>query len=104
MKREGCAVLLLFAVVLVMDQARPARNVEAKQLIFHEPTGHEKLAIGSPRAPGAATDLAPDDAVVWIVGDSGIDRAILTGDGLRFSDEKGRPLRSYLAKPIRAAP
>jgi hypothetical protein len=103
MRRAGCGVLLLLAVVVTMGQSRQPRTVEAEQFILRDTQGRARLFIGTPRVSGVAIDLGPDEPAVWITDTKGTDRAILMGDGLRFADEKARPLRSYVALPNRSA-
>jgi hypothetical protein len=98
-KRVGVILLISIAAFVFIAQARPPRTLEAEQFILRDAQGRERLAIGTPRVSGVALDLAPDDAAVWISGNNGVDRAILTNEGLRFADDKGRPLESYLANP-----
>lgn len=97
MKRAGGGVLLLLAVVVTMGQSRQPRTVEAEQFILRDTQGRVRLTIGTPRVSGAALDTGSDEPALWLIDTNGTDRAILTGDGLRFADEKARPLRSYTA-------
>ena len=84
-------------MVITMGQARQPRTVEAEQFILRDVQGRPRLSLGTPRVSGVAVDVGPDEPAMWITDRNGTDRAILTGEGLRFADEKARPLRSYLA-------
>lgn len=87
-----------------LAQSRPSRTVETEQLILRDAQGRARLTMGTSRISGVAIDVAPDEPTVWLTDTKGTDRAILTGDGLRFADEKGRPLQRYVALPGRSAP
>jgi hypothetical protein len=97
MKRAGCGALLLFVVVVTMGQSRQPRTLEAEQFILRDTQGHARLTIGTPRVSGVAVFTDSDEPALWFTNTKGTDRAVLTGDGLRFADEKGHPLRSYTA-------
>lgn len=97
MKRAGCGALLLLATVVTMGQSRQPRTLEAEQFILRDTQGHVRLTIGTPRVSGAAIDTGSNEPALWLIDTNGTDRAILTTDGLRFADEKARPLRSYTA-------
>jgi len=103
LKRAILAIFLLPAAIVVMGQAHPARTIEAEQFILRDAQGRQKLTIGTPRVSGVAVDLTPDEPALWIAGNNGVDRAILTSGGLRFSDDKGRALGSYLANRNQSA-
>lgn len=88
--RAGLFALLFVAAMVTMGQARPSRTVEAEQFVLRDSQGRQRLVIGTPRNSGVAFDLAPDEPAIWIMGENGVDRAILSGDGLGFADEKGK--------------
>jgi hypothetical protein len=97
MKRAGCGALLLLALVVTTGQSRQPRTVEAEQFILRDTQGRVRLTIGTPRVSGVAVFTDSDEPSLWFTDTKGTDRAILMGDGLRFADEKGHPLRSYTA-------
>jgi hypothetical protein len=65
------------------------KTVEAEKIILRDSHGRARLTIGTPEFAGATVDMKPDDPVVWMSDDKGIDRAVLTTDGLFFSDGRG---------------
>src|SRR5215831_19264837 len=73
----ACAVVLVGA-------AKPSRTIEAEKFVLLDSHGRVKLTIGTPATAGGAFDTNPDDAVIWITGDNGADRAMLSKDGLLF--------------------
>ena len=69
-----------------MAQAQAKRTIEAQQFVLRDAEGRPRIMIGTPRFAGAAVDLRADDPAIWISGTDGIDRAVLTMDGLTFAD------------------
>jgi hypothetical protein len=86
-KRGGLAILLAAATLIGMGQGRPTRSLEAEQFILKDAQGRPRLVIGTPSISGAAVGLAPDEPAIWLDRDKS--HAVLTSDGLGFSNEKG---------------
>jgi len=92
LKRIGIAAFLMMAVAFLMGQARPSRTVEAERIIMLDSHGHARITIGTPGSSGAAVDMKPDDPAIWMSDERGVDRLILTVDGIKLADAKGRPV------------
>jgi hypothetical protein len=70
--------------------ARPKdRILDAEAIIVRD--SRPRVTIGTPRVVGAGVSMNSDDPAIWISDRSGNDRLILTADGVRVADEKGRP-------------
>jgi hypothetical protein len=91
LERLGTAAFLLMGVALLMGQARPSRTVEAEKIIVLDSHGRPRITIGTPGSSGAALDMKPDDPAIWMSDGMGVDRMILTVDGIKLADAEGRP-------------
>ena len=83
----ACGVL----VFVGLGAAKRPRVIEAEKIVLRDAQGHSRLTIGTPEATGAAVSLRPNDPAIWLSDETGMDRAILTSDGLYFANEKARP-------------
>lgn len=92
LKRVGIAALALMATAVLMGQARPSRTVEAEKIIVRDSHGRPRITIGTPLSSGAAVAIQPDDPAIWMSDEKGVDRMILTMDGIKVADAKGRPI------------
>jgi hypothetical protein len=101
MRRLGGAALILAAALGAIYATRPVPDVvTSHKFVLLDREGHARITISTPAYAGAVVDEThPDDPAVWISDARGQDRAILTSDGLRFADEKVKPLADYLATP-----
>ena len=88
--RAGLVASLLAVAAVTMGQARTSRTVEAEQFILRDAQGRQRLTIGTPRFSGVAIGLEADRPAIWITGSNGVDRAILTSDGIYWADEHGK--------------
>ncbi len=71
------------------------RTIEAEQFILRDSQGRARIIIGTPKFSGVAVDLGANDPAIWISDEKGMDRAILTADGLRFADRRGRSTATF---------
>jgi hypothetical protein len=102
LRRVAVVFALLGVIVLGMAQAKPKPlAIEAEQLVIRDGRGRARVTIGTPASGGAAVGLSPDEPAIWITDEKGQDRAILSSDGLRFADEKGKRLATYSATAAR---
>jgi myo-inositol-hexaphosphate 3-phosphohydrolase len=86
--------LLLVIVAGLKAQQRPARTIEAEKFVLLDSKGRARVTIGTPRSSGVAIDLPADEPSIWISDLNGMDRVIITTDGLRLANESGRPAAS----------
>ena len=75
------------------------RTVEAEKIILRDSHGRARLTLGTPEFAGATVDMKPDNPVVWLTDEKGIDRAVLTIDGLFFSDSQRKPTADFRNSP-----
>lgn len=101
MKRLGGAALVLAATLGVIYATRPVSDtITARKFIVLDRQGRARITLSTPAYAGAVVDETdPDDPTIWISDARGQDRAILTGGGLSFADEKEKPLAAYSATP-----
>lgn len=95
LKRVALTLVLLPVALVLMGQTQAGRTVEAEKFVLRDSQGRQRLVIGTPRSSGVAFGLAPDEAAMWMAGENGVDRMILSSDGLRFADEKGKALADF---------
>jgi len=100
LKQRGVLVILALGALVVMGQAPRSRIVKAEQFVLQDSQGRARVTIGTPASSGGAFHLSPDEPAIWITDETGQDRAILTSDGLRFANEKGKPLATYSARAL----
>lgn len=91
LKQVGAVALVLVASVLLMGQAKQSRTIEAERIRLLDSHGRARLTIGTPGSSGVAIDMKPDEPAIWLSDERGTDRAIITTDGLRLADAKGKP-------------
>ena len=92
LKRIGFITGLFVFCVALMGQARQSHPVvEAQKIVVVDSQGRARITLGTPSSSGAALGLQSDDPAVWMSDENGTDRLILTTDGIRLSDERGRP-------------
>lgn len=94
MKLIAAGILLFAIVASVKAQQRPTRAIEAEKFVLLDSKGRARVTIATPGSSGAAIDLAADEPSVWISDANGMDRVIITTDGLRLANESGRPAAS----------
>jgi hypothetical protein len=92
LKQAAVSVLSLVAIAGLMAQASPKRTVEAEKFILRDARGRARVTIGTPGVAGAAYLMQPDEPAIWISDATASDRAILTVDGVRLANGKGKPL------------
>jgi hypothetical protein len=83
----ACGVLAFVG----LGAANRPRVVEAEKIVLRDAQGHSRLTIGTPETTGAAISLRPNEPAIWLSDETGMDRAILTSDGLYFANAKARP-------------
>jgi len=88
--------LLLFVGVLAFSaESLPAgRTIEAERFILRDSRGRARVTIGTPESSGAAVDTPADEPAIWISDERGIDRVIVTTEGMRLANDAGRPAAS----------
>jgi hypothetical protein len=94
MKRSAAGILLLVAVTSLTAQRRPVRTVEAEKFVLLDSKGRARVTIGTPPSSGLAIDTAADEPSIWISDANGMDRVIITAEGLRLANEAGKPAAS----------
>jgi myo-inositol-hexaphosphate 3-phosphohydrolase len=94
MKWSAAGILLLVAVTSLTAQQRPVRTVEAEKFVLLDSKGRARVTIGIPQSSGVANDTAADEPSIWISDANGMDRVIITTEGLRLANEAGRPAAS----------
>ncbi len=93
----GMVVLLI--VSLSIGAAKKPQTIEAEKIVLLDGQGRARVTIGTPKFAGVAIDTRPDDPIIWLTDENGTDRAILSTNGLRFGNEKGKPLVSITSDP-----
>ena len=91
-------VLCLMVLISVGAGGKP-RTVEAGKFVILDSHGRARITIGTPALAGAAIDMEPDAPGIWLSDEGGTDRAILTVDGIRFANARGKPLAELSSKP-----
>jgi hypothetical protein len=87
-------VILLLGTVVSVKAQQHMRTIEAEKFVLLDSKGHTRVTIGTPRTSGAAIDMPEDEPAIWISDERGIDRLILTTEGLRLANDSGRPVAS----------
>ena len=90
----AAGVLLLLTVTGLTASKRPVHTIEAEKFVLLDSKGRARLMIGTPQSSGVGIDLPMDEPAVWISDANGMDRVIITTDGLRLANESGRPAAS----------
>jgi hypothetical protein len=104
LKRIGFTTVLFVFCVALMGLARQSHPVvEAQKIVVLDSQGRPRITLGTPSSSGAGFGLQTDDPAIWMSDENGTDRLILTTDGIRLSDERGRPrlLENPAALPSR---
>jgi hypothetical protein len=83
----ACGVL----VFIVLGATNKPRIIEAERITLLDTQGRPRLTIGTPETSGAAISMRSNEPAIWLSDEKGIDRAILTSDGLYLANEKARP-------------
>ncbi len=94
LKRATVAILLLVVVAALRAQSRPARTIEAEKFVLRDSQGRARITIGTPESSGVAVDTPADEPSIWISDTKGIDRVIVTTEGLRLANDAGRAAAS----------
>ncbi len=94
LKLTGIAALVLMLAVVLMGQAQPSRTLEANRIIVRDSAGRPRITLGTPASSGAAVGMKRNDPAIWMTDEKGTDRMILTMDGIKLADERGKPLAS----------
>jgi hypothetical protein len=94
LKRASITVLLLIAVASLSAQSRPTRTIEAEKFVLLGSQGRARITIGTPTSSGIAIDTPADEPSIWISDAKGMDRVIVTTDGVRLANDAGRPAAS----------
>jgi hypothetical protein len=87
------------AIFLLTGPAKTPKTVEAEKIVIHDRQGRARITIGTPAFAGATIGANPDDPMIWLSDDKGIDRAMLASDGLRFANSKSRATVSLSSDP-----
>lgn len=90
-KLTGTVLACGILAFIVLGAANRPRVIEAEKITLLDTQGHPRLTIGTPETSGAAISMRPNEPAIWLSDEKGIDRAILTSDGLYFANGKGRP-------------
>jgi hypothetical protein len=92
--------LLIIICVTTMAQAKAARTVEAERFVLRDGNGRARITIGTPESSGASINTPNDEPSIWISDSSGVDRAIVTTEGIRLANVSGKPAAtlSFTAK------
>lgn len=93
----GCG--LGIAVLLLAGADKKPRTIEAEKIILRDSRGRARVTIGTPEFAGVAIDMKASDPAIWLADENGTDRAILSADGLRFGNSKGKPLVALVGDP-----
>jgi hypothetical protein len=92
LKRFGFTTVLFVLCVALMGQAQKSYPVvQSKKIVVVDSQGRPRITLGTPSSSGAALELKTDDPAIWMSDENGTDRMILTTDGIRLADERGRP-------------
>jgi hypothetical protein len=92
-------IALALALMLFAGAEKPPRTIEAQKIVLIDGNGHARLTIGTPALAGATIDVNPGDPVIWLSDEKGVDRAMLTTDGLFFASGKAKPTVSLSSDP-----
>jgi len=95
----GTAMAVLFIALLLIGAANKPRTIEAEKIVLLDSHSRARITIGTPKFAGAAIETGTDDPIIWLTDENGTDRAILSSEGLRFANEKGKPLVSITSDP-----
>jgi hypothetical protein len=101
LKLASVAVLLLIIALGGMAFGGKSRIVEADKIVVHDSHGRARITIGTPEVAGGAIDLKADEPAIWLTGENGSDRTILTGDGLYLGNGHARRLVDLTSGPTR---
>lgn len=85
------SIALAFTIAGSSTAGSKDRILDVEGIVVRDSAGRARLTIGTPRTAGAAVTLKADDPAIWISDQAGNDRLILTEDGVRVADMKGRP-------------
>jgi|SRR5579862_8102229 len=99
LKTVSLGIVLGLAAFLLVGAAKTPRTVEAEKIVLRDSHGRARITIGTPALSGNALNTNPDDPVIWLSDEKGIDRAILATDGLRFVNSKARGTVSLSSDP-----
>lgn len=103
LKLMGIALALPLVVLISIGTAGNPRTIQAEKIVILDSHGRARITIGTPEFSGAAVEMKPDTPAIWLSDENGTDRTILTDDGLRVGNSKGKPLLELSAKPSRSA-
>jgi hypothetical protein len=102
LKLVGIALVLPLVVLVSVGAVGKPRTVEAEKIVVLDSHGRARITIGMPEFAGAAVGMKPDAPGIWLSDENGIDRTILTDDGLHIGDSKGKPLVELSTDPSRS--
>jgi hypothetical protein len=103
LKLMGIALALPLVVLICVGAAGKPRTIVAEQIVVLDSHGHARVTIGTPEVVGAAVAMKPDAPGIWLSDENGIDRTILTNDGLRIGDSRAKPLVELSTEPSQSA-
>ena len=99
LKLVTIGIAVLFVGFLSIEASSKPRTIEAEKTVLLNSQGRARLTIGAPKTAGVAIERGPDDPIISLTDENGTDRAILSSDGLRFGNAKGKPLVAIISDP-----
>jgi hypothetical protein len=94
LKRAVVAICSLVVVSGLWAQPRTTRTIEAEKFVLVDSQGRARITIGTPQTSGAAIGMQADEPAIWISDAKGIDRVIISSEGLRLANDAMRPAAS----------
>jgi|SRR5689334_24476686 len=68
------------------------RTLDVQELVIRDSQGRARATIGTPRLSGSAVGMSPDSPAIWLTGENGSDRLVITTDGIYLADERAKRL------------
>lgn len=93
--------MIASAAVVSFGFTDKPRTIEAERIIVRDNRGRPRIIFGTPEVVGAAVDMKADTPGIWLTDDNGVDRAILSIDGLYFANSRSRPLAELTTEGLR---
>lgn len=91
-KLAGAVLACSLLAAVSLGFGNKPRTIEAEKIVLRDAHGRARLTIGTPATNGAALAMQPDDPAIWLTDEKGLDRTIITTDGIYFANEKSLPV------------
>jgi hypothetical protein len=101
LKLIGVGVVLASMALVSMGLGGKPRTIEAEKIVILDSHGRARLMIGTPDVAGAAVNTKSDAPAIWLSDENGLDRTILTSDGLYLANGREKPLVNLISGPSR---